>query len=222
MGTNIFEYFKMDENLGSILNYRDYKIKSWCHDIPVIKNCISKLNFEEKINILEIGVHGGGSFLMTFDIIENKNCNLIGIDCWEDIVECGINGLPNDFWEKNSLNRFLELHKENRVNLESILKKYDTKNQVKIIKGFSTDPSIINEFGDETLDIIYIDGDHSFNGCYSDLCNWYPKLKNGGFIINDDYLWDDVNKSVNLFCEENKISVFSVFGNQSMMQKIIN
>ena len=220
MGVDIFKHFGMDENLGANLTYRDFKIKSWCIDIPIIKECINSMNFDSRVNIVEIGVHGGGSLLRTFDEIEGRNCSLYGIDCWENIIECGINGISNDFWEEESLKKFLSLHKQNRTNLENILEKYDKSDQVTLIHGFSTEPNIIGRFEDNTIDLLYIDGDHSFDGCYNDLKNWYPKLKTGGFILNDDYSWETVKNAVEEFGTKNNIIDFKTYENQCIFRKI--
>jgi glycosyltransferase involved in cell wall biosynthesis/SAM-dependent methyltransferase len=42
------------------------------------------------------------------------------------------------------------------------------------------------DFADESVDLIFIDGDHSFEACYADLKAWYPKLKSGGILIGHD------------------------------------
>ena len=39
------------------------------------------------------------------------------------------------------------------------------------------------------LDWIYVDGDHSYTGAYTDLCNALKAVKSGGLIIGDDYKW---------------------------------
>ena len=56
------------------------------------------------------------------------------------------------------------------------------------------------------LDWIYIDGDHSFKGCYRDLCNAVKVVKSGGYILGDDYKWafqkygkDGVTQAVDKF-----------------------
>jgi hypothetical protein len=219
-GVDIFQHFGMDENLGGLLEYRDFKIKSWCTDIPNIKNILSKINLNNDTKIVEIGVHGGGSFLLTFDLIENKNCTLTGIDCWEKITERKINGIDNNFWSKESLEKFLSLHKKNRETLEKIVKTYDLNNQITILHGFSNEENIISQFEDNSIDLLYIDGDHSFDGCFLDLKNWFPKVKKNGYILNDDYLWDGVNRAVNLFCKEMNINNLKIEGNQSVIQKV--
>ena len=44
-----------------------------------------------------------------------------------------------------------------------------------------------NIVADETLDFVYIDGDHSYEGCRRDIEAWYPKVKKGGVIVGHDY-----------------------------------
>ena len=43
------------------------------------------------------------------------------------------------------------------------------------------------EIPDESLDYVFIDGDHSFFGCYRDLRAWWPKVKIGGIVSGHDY-----------------------------------
>ena len=39
------------------------------------------------------------------------------------------------------------------------------------------------------FDLIYIDGDHSSEQVKIDLVNSWKVLKNGGFLVLDDYMW---------------------------------
>lgn len=66
-----------------------------------------------------------------------------------------------------------------------------------------------NSIDDNYLDWVYIDGDHSYNGCYYDLIQAAKKVKTGGFIFGDDYKRLDgthgkggVNKAVDQFVSE--------------------
>ena len=45
----------------------------------------------------------------------------------------------------------------------------------------------------EMLDWIYVDGDHSYEGCLKDLENAINVVKPGGFILGDDYGWQIQN-----------------------------
>jgi hypothetical protein len=46
-------------------------------------------------------------------------------------------------------------------------------------------------FSDSYFDWIYIDGDHSTEAVKADLENYWPKLRPGGVLVADDYLWKD-------------------------------
>jgi hypothetical protein len=78
-----------------------------------------------------------------------------------------------------------------------------------------TSDEAVSGFSDEYFDWIYIDGDHSFEGVYSDLINYHSKVKKGGLIIGDDYgsKWIGVKKAVDKFCTERDID-FKVRKNQ--------
>jgi predicted O-methyltransferase YrrM len=39
----------------------------------------------------------------------------------------------------------------------------------------------------EPLDLLFIDGDHSYEGCRADVLTWMPHLKPGGTLIMHDY-----------------------------------
>lgn len=40
----------------------------------------------------------------------------------------------------------------------------------------------------ESLDFVYLDADHSYEGVAADLAAWWPKLKRGGLMAGHDYL----------------------------------
>ena len=41
---------------------------------------------------------------------------------------------------------------------------------------------------DESLDFVYIDGDHTAKGAMLDVLSWLPKVRCGGLVMGDDYL----------------------------------
>jgi len=58
--------------------------------------------------------------------------------------------------------------------------------RAKIIRDLSINASLM--FEDNSLDLVYIDADHSYNGCLLDIKTWFPKVKQGGLICGHDYL----------------------------------
>jgi len=43
------------------------------------------------------------------------------------------------------------------------------------------------EFGEETLDAVYVDAIHAYEGVRSDIAAWAPKVRRGGFLCGHDY-----------------------------------
>jgi len=55
----------------------------------------------------------------------------------------------------------------------------------KLIRKTSADAS--KDFEDESLDFIYIDGNHGLKYVIEDLWNWSPKIRKGGIIAGHDW-----------------------------------
>jgi hypothetical protein len=54
-----------------------------------------------------------------------------------------------------------------------------------VLRGKTTE--MIDKISDESLDIAYIDGDHTLRGIAIDLIRTYPKIRPGGILGGDDY-----------------------------------
>lgn len=46
---------------------------------------------------------------------------------------------------------------------------------------------VVDQFEDESLDFVFIDGDHSYDGVKTDMEMWLQKVKKGGWIGGHDY-----------------------------------
>lgn len=58
----------------------------------------------------------------------------------------------------------------------------------------------LNDFENESLDFVYIDGDHSFRFFAEDLVEWTKKVRKGGCVSGHDYFYYGP-KSTNLICQ---------------------
>ena len=58
-------------------------------------------------------------------------------------------------------------------------------------KSISVSPKVPN------VDLVFIDADHSYNGCYSDIKAYTPKVNKGGILSGHDIDFPGVNKAVN-------------------------
>ena len=43
------------------------------------------------------------------------------------------------------------------------------------------------EFKNNSIDVVYIDGDHTYGGVKADIGAWWPKVKPGGILAGHDY-----------------------------------
>lgn len=70
---------------------------------------------------------------------------------------------------------------------------------------------------DESLDAVFIDGDHSFGAVYCDLQFWWNKLKKGGWMLGDDYssCHPGVPKAVNKFSQTYGVKFELLFKNEN-------
>ena len=92
---------------------------------------------------------------------------------------------------------------------------------VNVVRGLSND--VVPTLPDNFYDFVYIDGDHTPEQVYRDAIMVWPKTKEGGIILFDDYLWKDVNtkEGVDRFVHEFKDHIRVLFSNyQLAIQKI--
>lgn len=79
-------------------------------------------------------------------------------------------------------NQFLRDDPEKIYNLAvDRLKPYNCE----IVRKFSMDA--VKDFEDESLDFVYIDGNHDFEHTTEDVSAWYKKVKRGGILAGHDY-----------------------------------
>jgi hypothetical protein len=65
--------------------------------------------------------------------------------------------------------------------------------------------NVHQKIDNNSIDILNIDGDHSYNAVYKDLINYYPKVKLGGLIILDDTDQNDIKRALSDFCKKMQI-----------------
>jgi hypothetical protein len=104
-------------------------------------------------------------------------CKLYLIDPWED--------QDKSVYDENTHD-----HQSDYELTTNSLK--DFSGRYEIIRQYSNVAH--SHFAKNSLDFIYIDGNHSYEGVKSDLELYYPKLKYGGIMMGDDYHANDIEK----------------------------
>ncbi len=140
---------------------------------------------------LEIGVAMGEH---AEQVLRDKDIYYTGIDQWkyDTTMEHEKNKIKN--W--NTQEKWDDVYK-------SVLKKLSKfQDRASIIRGSSRDvvPTLVHKY-----DVIYVDGDHSYEGAKKDLELSLEVLAEGGKIIVDDLQYPSVRKAFNEFLEENDV-----------------
>jgi hypothetical protein len=68
-------------------------------------------------------------------------------------------------------------------------------NRAVIIKDYTTEAA--KQVEDESLDFVFIDADHSYEGVMRDVQAWAPKVRKGGIVFGHDIHFDTVKRAVN-------------------------
>jgi len=68
---------------------------------------------------------------------------------------------------------------------QQVLKMFVDNPSVEVLKADIADAA--SRFPDESFDIIYLDGNHTYEFVLRDLYTWFPKLKKGGLFICNDF-----------------------------------
>lgn len=65
----------------------------------------------------------------------------------------------------------------------------DYPGRVMLHKAYS--PAVASEFMDDTLDFVYIDGNHAYEAVLADMNGWWDKVKPGGLLCGHDFYSSD-------------------------------
>lgn len=122
-------------------------------------------------NILEVGTWEGGTALLWAHIVAPYGGRVVCSDL--SFKKDKVYDLPNFNWAKKFI-------------IE--------------IEGDSHEPKQVDKIREHGMyDMIFIDGDHSYEGVKKDFYNFYPMLKKGGYIVLHDILDSEYHRSMGCF-----------------------
>lgn len=161
--------------------------------------------------------------LLSDNLLQNSKMIEIGAYTGESTQIFASTGI---FSEINVIEPFKFNESFNNTSIEDIQKwnkveeefKNNTRffNNVNLIKDYSHNVSTI--FADKSVDLVYIDGDHSYQAVNKDIELYLPKIKQGGILAGHDYSksWPGVVKAV----DERLGSPDAIFKDTSWMKLI--
>ena len=59
-----------------------------------------------------------------------------------------------------------------------------------------TSMEAVKLYEDNSLDFVLIDGSHAYEDVCNDITEWLKKIKPGGMLAGDDFVWEGVNRAV--------------------------
>ena len=87
---------------------------------------------------------------------------------------------------------------------DAVHEKLLLSNRATLIRKKSTVAA--SQIQDNFLDLVYIDGDHTYDGVMEDLNAWWSKVNHQkGLICGDDYCWDGVKQACDDFFKEKNL-----------------
>lgn len=164
---------------------------SWWEHVPIAHWLIEKLEPEY---VVELGTHYGVSFFSFCEAAEALATNTFtyAIDTWEGDSQAGYYG--NEVYEK-------------------VYEHFNSKHKARGRLVRSTFDEAAEHFINNTVDIVHIDGLHTYKAVSHDYNKWKDKLKEGGTIMFHDWnvrekdfgvwkLWEEVKSSGDFYCIE--------------------
>ena len=120
---------------------------------------------------VEVGVwRGDFSYAMINSLKPEK---FYGVDPYE-LFEGMVSAPGPDFRNQTSLDRLAE----------TVANRFTNAGH-ELIRKKSVDAA--KQFSDNSIDVVYIDGDHTYEGVKSDIDAWWPKVKHSGILAGHDY-----------------------------------
>lgn len=169
----------------------------WTQVIP-LKN--------EPIQYLEIGVlHGVNAVRIHQTYCSHRDSRIHCVDPWEDY---------EDYPE------YKNQQKQNYSNFLWNIESTGTPDKFVIHQGYSE--NIVPTFDDNFFDLVFIDGNHETKHVYNDGVMSLSKTKPGGYIVFDDYNWEETKLGIDMFTNDysDKIKVIKDSYFQFFIQKL--
>ena len=143
------------------------------------------LPFLRPQTIVELGTHYGCSFFAMCQSLKDNGMSsrIYAVDTWEGDEQAGFYG--NEVWE--TVNRTLTTY-FGSVSAELMRMRFE---------------DAVFKFKDESIDIIHIDGLHTYEAVQRDFTTWLPKLKKNGVVLFYD-VNSDLGYGTNQYWDELK------------------
>ena len=139
-------------------------VRSWHEHMPFAYDLMKEL----KPNILvELGTHYGDSYFTFCQARKEHKLETLcyAIDSWEGDIHSGI-------YDKEVYNKVEQYNRENYRSFSQLIK-----------SEFS---EVASQFNDNSIDLLHIDGCHTYESIKKDFADWFNKVSPNGVILIHD------------------------------------
>ena len=180
-----------------MIDHYYYKIHGWFVQENLFTQMVLSCNDVDEYHFVEIGSwKGKSSTYMGVEIINSgKRIKFDCVDTWEGSKE---HLDPQNVSYEPLLKVPNGLYNEFIKNIEPV------KSVINPIRMTSIEASKL--YKDNSLDFLFIDGAHDYFNVKQDIEHWLPKVKSGGYIAGDDYVWPPINMAVKEIFNEKQIT----------------
>ncbi len=188
----------------------DTDMQGWNSTHPFFKQLIDEI---QPTRIIEVGTWKGASTIHMASLA--PNASIYCVDTWFGGIDHALSDKPQDAIAKDE-------HGAPRLYHQFLRNVASTPFAGRIypIQQTSLNAARILHYHGLSgfADLIYIDGSHEYEDCYSDLCVYAPMVANGGRIFGDDFrAFPGVFTAVLRYAHENNRRVKEVDGNFWML-----
>ncbi len=189
-------YISIDKSIAQQVDY-PYPTPKLTFDFPphVIETCMvhgrpwvhrgeTLARFANEFDlrvIVELGVWRGETFERLLE--QCPAAKVYGVDRWAPAPEAAA-GAPEDWAEWP--------HEDHLARVQAIASGHPGRAHVFRMETVTAAAF----FNTRSVDMVFVDADHSYNGVISDIDAWLPKIRSGGWIVGHDIDWTTVRAAV--------------------------
>ena len=139
---------------------------TWVDHLPFAYDLVAELRPSV---VVELGVYNGLSFFTFCQALIEHNVEGVAyaVDCWEGDAH-------TDSYDQSIYQDVATHARDHYRGIAYLMKMYFN--------------DALQHFSDESIELLHIDGLHTYDAVKEDFTNWYPKVKPGGIILFHDVM----------------------------------
>lgn len=180
-------------------------IRGFCNFDHIYNALVDNAPSDETSIFVEIGSLFGRSTASMAQMIRysGKDIQFFAIDFWD------LRGISAGHWSQEDIDYFTRMgmdHTHPDVLYDTVVKTlehFQLDEHVDMIRLDSS--SAAKLFEDGSVDFLFIDGDHTYDGVGKDIRRWLPKMRPNSVIAGHDYDWSEVKRAVDELFADHEI-----------------